>query len=172
MSTSLTSCHLAPTDHPNQKRNLKKKKKKINIYFNIISHLTSYSRHWHWHLLLYWHLWQRHLQLIRKLRGLMDKTFVSLLTEKLRLEYVRSSWQNNHSKTLFYINQFSLYRKNSTKFFFYLDVFVFFGQSGFFFFFFFWPSCLFLYIRFFFFVFCLGSSPKPHIFAEIYMKII
>ena len=132
------SCHLAPTDHPDQKRSLKKKN--FNIYFNIISHLTSYSRHWHWHLLLHWHLWQRHLQLIRKLRGLMDKTFVSLLTEKLRLEYVRSSWQNNHSKTLFYINQFSLYRKNSTKMFLFLL-----AKAGLFFFVFF-DLAVFFYI--------------------------
>ena len=30
----------------------------------------------------------------------MDKALVSLVTEKLQFESVRSSWQNNHSKTI------------------------------------------------------------------------
>ena len=38
-----------------------------------------------------WHLWQRLLQLTRKLRGLIDKTPTSLVTQKMRFESARGS---------------------------------------------------------------------------------
>ena len=74
------SLHLSTIDHLDEKKSLNIF---FNIYFNIIWHLTLYSWHWHLNILLHWHLWQRHFQLIRKLRGLIDKTLTFLVTEKL-----------------------------------------------------------------------------------------
>ena len=70
-----------------------KNNQKIFFYicFNIILHLTLYNWHWHIHILIHWHLWQRDLQIIRKRCGVIDKTLVSLVTKKLRFEFIHSS---------------------------------------------------------------------------------
>ena len=83
-------------DHSDQKRSIIF----FNINFNIIWHLTLHSWHWHLNIVLHWHLWQKLLQLFRKLCDLIDKTLVSPVTEKLLFESLHSLWQNSHHKTI------------------------------------------------------------------------
>ena len=72
----------------------------FHIYFNKAQQLTlNKAQPYNWQFTIHRHLWQRLLHLIRKLRGLMDKTLASFVTEKLRFKSVPSYWQNNHSKT-------------------------------------------------------------------------
>ena len=94
LENKFDSCHLSLLDHSDWK--IRSNYFFFHIYFNITQQLTPYN----WEFTIHWHLWKRLLQLIRKLRSLMDKTLASFLTEKLSFESVHSYWQNNHSKTI------------------------------------------------------------------------
>ena len=83
------SFHLSLLNHLDQKIRLNFF---FHIYFNIAQQLTPY----YWQFTIHW---QRFLQLIKKLRGLMNKTLASFVSEKLWFKFVRSYWQNNNSKT-------------------------------------------------------------------------
>ena len=74
------SCHLSLCDNLEQK--IRSKLFFLHIYFNLVWQLTFYN----WQFTTHQHLWQRLLQMIRKLCRLMDKTLMSFLAEKLQFE--------------------------------------------------------------------------------------